>query len=223
MLSRERNLGAAEIVLDWSWRRTSDKWHPVLELGRCRVWSCSSISASIQKIHLWLQSKEGRIGICFLFVEIYPFFRLVFWVFLKSKAGTAAACSCHQGWARLQQGRHRGVVRAGWCAGGAELPLESCWCGTGDRDSGPRRCAALLCLWSIPSLASSAAACHLGGTEMFLQWPFLFHFFPPWKLLHSGCCQFRSFLNHSRHVCRISVLSVIYTVLPGPFLPLIEK
>lgn len=28
----------------------------------------------------------------------------------------------------------------------------------------------LICLWSIPNLAnSSAAACHLGGTEMFLQ------------------------------------------------------
>lgn len=155
-----------------------------------------------------------------------PFFSptFFFFFFCYPKAGSEAVFSCQWGWARLQQGQDRAVVRAGPCAGGAELPLESCWW-PGQWD---KRCAAFICLWSIPSLAnSSVAACHLGGIEMFLKWPFWFPFLLPalflWKLLHSGCCQFKSLLNHSKRVCRISVLSVTYTVLPGPFLSVTEK
>lgn len=56
----------------------------------------------------------------FLVCEDLPFFLfcLVFWVcFLKSKAGTEAARSCQEGWARLKR------ISTGQWAGGAELPL----------------------------------------------------------------------------------------------------
>lgn len=125
----------------------------------------------------------------FLVCGDLPFFSSVFlgfFFFLKSKASTAAAHSA----SRAGPGSSRASTGQ-WSRqdiGGAGLPLESCWCGTGDQDSGTWW-AALICLWSIPSFTkSSAAACHLRGTEMFLQWPFLFNFFLPalslWKLLH---------------------------------------
>lgn len=203
--------------------RTSDKWHPVLLLGDAGCGAAVLFLPACRKSTFGYGARQAELGFvsCLLRSTL---FLAYFFFFCYPKAGSEAAFSCQWGWARLQQGQDTAVVRAGPCAGGAELPLESCWW-PGQWD---KRCAAFICLWSIPSLAnSSVAACHLGGIEMFLKWPFWFPFLLPalflWKLLHSGCCQFKSLLNHSKRVCRISVLSVTYTVLPGPFLSVTEK
>lgn len=87
------------------------------------------------------------------------------------------------------------------------------------------------CLQSSPGssaspVPASGPARHLEGAGVFSERPLCFFFFlpalPPLQLSHPGC-QFKSFLNRSRRVCRVSAPSVIYTVLPGPLCSITEK
>lgn len=195
----------------------------MLLFGRWGACSCLSLSTSVKIICLWLQSEEGKIGICFLFVERCYF---SFFYFFSVKQRAEAPHSCGWGGAGLGSGRDstgRWVGSRIWplpglCVSSAELLLEVLLVSGQARGWWDKS-------WFSQQLCNSSPS---GRCKNILKMTFFFSlvfYFPApflWKLSCPGC-QFKSSLNHSRHVHRISAPSVIYTVLPGPLCSVTEK
>lgn len=188
---------------------------PALLFGRCGACSCLSVSAGAQIIRLRLQSEEGEIGFRFLFVGRHHFSFFLF----QSRAADGGCSLLPVGLGSSRASA--GSVPCLGCVLLARGPARGRW---DERVRGSRTPSHVKQPQFSQQLCNSSTS---GRHKNVLKMTFFVSFFSlpalsPRELSRPGC-QFKNSLNHSRRVRRISALSVIYTVLPGPLRSVTEK